>query len=224
MTHPAFEYPPLLCAGDHMSLDEFLDRWHRMPGLRFAELIDKTVYMPSPVSNAHMGHDSHIQLLCGYYAARTRGVKAGTNGTWIMTASSAPQPDCSLFIRPEFGGRSTVRNNLSVGVPEFVSEICRSSRAYDLGPKLALYQLAGVDEYLAVLDEERRLEWRVLVDGSFQFIEAVEGIYRSRVFPGFWVDETAFWNDDSEALLRTLEQGIASHEHADFLKTLQPIQ
>lgn len=207
-----------------MSLDEFLDRWNRMPELKFAELIDGTVYMPSPVYNAHMRRDNRIQLLCGYYAACTPGTDAGTNGTWLMPSGAAPQPDCSLYIMPEFGGRSSVKNGLTVGVPEFVSEICHSSRSYDLGPKLALYQSAAVNEYLAVLDEERRFEWRTLREGSFHLMEPDSGIYRSLIFPGLWIDEAAFWNDDSAALLQTLDQGIASPEHADFLKTLQLIK
>ena len=221
MTHPAWNYPPLLRPGDRMSLDEFLDRWNRMPELKCAELIDGTVYMPSPVSKDCWLDDSRIQGICSYYAWRTPGTESGTNGTWLLPSDAAPQPDCSLSIAPQHGGRSTVRNGLAAGVPEFVSEICYSSRAYDLGPKLALYQSAGVNEYLAVLVEERRFEWRVLVNGSFQLLEPEAGTYRSRIFPGLWINDAAFWNDGSEALLKTLDEGIASQTHQDFARILQ---
>jgi hypothetical protein len=191
-----------------------------MPELKSAELIDGVVHTASPVSRAHWHADGLIQALCGYYCLRTPGTEAGPNGTWLMTSSSAPQPDCVISIRPEFGGRATVRGGLSVGVPELVAEICYSSRSYDLGPKLGLYQSAGVNEYAAVLVEERRIEWRMLIDGSYQLLEAVDGVYRSQVLPGLWIDSSAFWNDDSAALLGTLEQGLASREHSEFVQSL----
>ena len=220
MTHPSWIYPQLISPGDHMPLEEFLDRWNQMPDLKRAELIEGTVYMPSPVSLRHMQWDNCIQALCGIYRLRTRGTQAGTNGTWLMNNSSAPQPDCSISILPEFGGRSTVKGGLALGAPEFVAEICHSSRAYDLGPKLALYQSAGVDEYLAVLVEERRFEWRVLVKGSYELLAPGKvGIYRSRILPGLWLDSSAFWNESPE-LLQTLERGLASPEHAAFVARL----
>ena len=224
MTHPAWIHSPLLSPGDHMTLEEFLDRWNQMPDLKRAELIEGTVYMPSPVSLRHMSLDSRVQGLCSLYAMQTRGLQAGTNGTWLMAKSSAPQPDCSICILPEFGGRLTVKDGLASGTPEFVAEVCHSSRAYDLGPKLALYQSAGVDEYLAVLVEGRRFEWRVLVNGSYELLTPDAGVYRSRTLPGLWIDSTAFWNDDSPVLLQTLEQGLASQEHADFVARLAQAQ
>lgn len=221
MTHPAWIYPSLIRPGDRMSLDEFIERWNQMPELKFAELIDGTVYMPSPVSLVHSAWDSLIQGLGGMYRLRTPGTQSLTNSTWLMNASSAPQPDLSIRIPPEFGGRSSLKGSLAAGVPEFVAEICHSSRAYDLGPKLALYQSAGVDEYLAILVEERRFEWRVLSDGSYELMKDDAGVYRSRVLPGLWIDAHAFWNDDSTTLLQTLEQGIASKEHQDFVARLE---
>ena len=221
MTHFASIEPLLIRPGDRMPLEEFLERWRQLPGLKFAELIDGVVYMPSTVSREHMSRDSRFQGLCAVYVYWTPGTESGINGTWRMTPSSAPQPDCSLSILPEFGGRSTTREGLAAGVPEFVAEICYSSRAYDLGPKLALYQSAGVDEYLAILLEERRFEWRILVNGSYQILDDKAGVFRSRVLPGFWIDSNAYWNGDSKKLIQTLDQGLASQEHADFAARLQ---
>lgn len=221
MTHPAWNYSPLRHPGDHMSLDEFLDRWNRMPDLKFAELTDGAVYLPLPVSKDHGFYDSRIQAFCGYYAMRTLGTESGTNGNWLVPSDAAPQPDCAISIAPEYGGRCTVGEGLAAGVPEMVSEICHSSRAYNLGPKLALYQSAGVNGHLAVLVEERRFEWRMLVNGSYQLLDSDANVYRSRIFPGLWINEFAFWKDDSETLLKTLEQGLATREHQTFVESLQ---
>jgi hypothetical protein len=223
MTHLAWIHPQLIRPGDRMSPSEFLERWEQMPGLKFAELIDGVVYMPSPISLVHANWDGLIQSVCGMYRLRTPGTQMLTNSTWLMTATGAPQPDCSIRILPEFGGRSSERDGLASGAPEFVAEICHSSRAYDLGPKLALYQSAGVNEYLAVLVEERRFEWRILVNGSYELMQDDHGIHRSVILPGLWIDSTAFWSEDSDRVLQTLEQGLASHEHQDFVARLKQL-
>ncbi len=223
MTSSLLNYAPLIRPGDQMSLEEFLERWEQMPDLKFAELIEGTVYMPSAVFLAHMRLDSRMQGLCSVYCMKTLGTESGTNGTWLMTGS-APQPDCAIRILPEFGGHTTVKGGLVSGPPEFVVEICHSSRAYDLGPKLSLYQTAGVPEYLAILVEEGRSEWRMLVNGSYQLMTPDAGVYRSKVFPGFWFNSTAFWNEDAAALLQTLEAGLASQEHQDFVARLAQVK
>lgn len=45
--------PQLFEPGDRMGREEFISRWERMPELKFAELIDGVVYVPSPVSIPH---------------------------------------------------------------------------------------------------------------------------------------------------------------------------
>ena len=130
---------------------------------------------------------------------------------------SAPQPDMALRIKPDFGGQSKGAEKYLAGAPEFVAEVCGSSRSYDLGPKLELYERAGVCEYLAVLLEERRLEWRALRGGAFQLVTPREaGVFRSGVLPGLWLDEPAFWRNDIPGALACLEEGLASEEFLRF--------
>ena len=78
----------------------------------------------------------------GGYAGRTGFVSAVAIATWLME-ESAPQPDTALRIRPEFG-QSTVKEKLAANAPEFVAEVCESSRSYDLGAKLKVYERSGV--------------------------------------------------------------------------------
>lgn len=216
MTHLVHVDPLLFEAGDRFGREEFLERWERMPALKFAELIDGVVYLPSPVSIEHARRDHILQVWTGLYASHSGVVEVLANGTWLM-AESAPQPDVALRLRPECGGQSRDTGKYPVGAPEFVAEVCGSTRSYDLGPKLALYERAGVGEYLAVLLEERRLEWRVLRDSRFELIPTEStGIRRSLVFPGLWLDEMAFWRNDVPGVLAVLEQGIHSSEFATF--------
>lgn len=222
MTRLLHTDPLLFEPGDRMSREEFLDRWERMPELKNAELIDGIVYMPAPVSLAHGRKDGLFHAVLGVYAAKTPGCEF-LPATTRMLLESAPQPDAVLRILPEYGGRSGVRGKFASGSPELAAEVVVSSRSYDLGPKLALYQRAEVPEYLAALNEEQRIEWRVLERGSYRLIQPDSaGIFRSQIFPGLWLDSAAFWKQDGTRLLTVLEQGLASEEHVRFLERLKP--
>src|SRR5258708_37181312 len=99
--------PRLFEPGDRLSLDEFLDRWDKMPDLKFAELIDGVVYMPSPVSVDHSWRDSHFHLFLATYALRSASYQTLPNATWVMLGA-APQPDIALRLLPQFEGKSTI--------------------------------------------------------------------------------------------------------------------
>ncbi|MGI8741688.1 MAG: Uma2 family endonuclease [Bryobacteraceae bacterium] len=222
MTRLLHTDPLLFEAGDHMPREEFLDRWERMPELKNAELIDGVVYMPSPVSLAHGDSDGFLLGVLIFYAWRTPGCRFTPNTTWLML-ESAPQPDGVLRILPEYGGRTGVRDKLASGSPELVAEVVVSSRSYDLGPKLALYQRAGVPEYIAALNEEQRIEWRIFERGSYRMMQPdPDGVSRSRIFPGLWLDSVAYWAENTTRLLSVLEEGLASEEHQRFVEQLRP--
>ena len=199
--------PLLFESGDRLSREEFLARWEQMPALKKAELIDGVVYMPSPVSLTHSVFDTLVQMVLSVYAARTPGCEPLSNATWLML-ESAPQPDACLCWRPASGEIQTTKG-LATGSPHLVVEVAVSSRSYDLGPKLALYQRAEVPEYVALLVEEQRIEWRVLENGSYRLMPPdADGVFRSKVFPGLWLDSAAFWRKDRNKLLAVLEQGL----------------
>lgn len=176
--------------------------------------------MPSPVSYAHGRLDNRISLWLGYYAQATAGCQAGSNTTWLM-AGSVPQPDVYLRIAPEYGGQSSIERSFGAGAPELAVEICVTSTQLDLGPKLALYQRAGVREYITVELFGERLIWRVLENGVYvaQSVPS-DGILKSQVFPGLWLDLAAFWADDGAKMLAVLNQGLASEQHRQFVARL----
>ena len=211
--------PPLV-AGDVLTRDEFLARWEALPELRRAELIGGVVYMPSPLSWEHGTIDNHVSTWVGVYSASTPGCEAGNNATWLML-QDAPQPDTSLRIREESGGQSRREGRFVRGAPEFAAEVCVSSAAYDLHQKLDLYRAAGVREYLTVLVHEREVRWHVLIAGSYQLLPVgPDGVIRSTVFPGLWLQVEALLGGDMQRVLATLAQGIASPEHTAFVDRL----
>ena len=199
-----------------MDRREFLARWDVDPYLKRAELIEGVVYLPSPVSLPHNTLDGLTQAWISFYWARTPGCQMLPNTTWILLESS-PQPDLALRRLPEAGGLSgnTEDGKYPVGPPELVVEVCRSSRSYDLGPKLALYRRAGVPEYLAVLAEEKRVEWRVLEGDRYVLLAADrDGFLKSRIFPGLWLDSAALFAEDLPAMIAAIERGLENEKRA----------
>ena len=214
------EAVPELVRGDFLSLEEFLRRWEAMPHVKCAELIRGVVYMPSPLSRAHGVMDNNVAAWLAVYRAATPGCESASNATWIME-ENAPQPDTSLWLLPECGGQARMRGPLLEGTPEFLAEVCLSSTAYDLHQKLEVYQDHGVLEYLAVLMRERQIRWHRLVNGRFEVVPPpADGVYRSAVFPGLWLDAAALLAGDLSRVLAVLQQGIQSPEHAAFVQQL----
>jgi len=211
---------PQLLPGQRLTLDEFLRRWEAMPELKRAELIDGIVYMPSPVGRSHSSHELKMAMWIGAYESATPGTEGASNPT-VLLLGNAPQPDVFLRILAEYGGQSRTEGELAAGPPELAVEVCATSKAYDLGPKLKLYERAGVREHLTLILKPAQVIWRELVDGKYVLFEAdPDGILRSRVFPGLWLDSAAAIAGDGARVLAVLQQGLASPEHAEFVRTL----
>jgi Uma2 family endonuclease len=213
------DIPPLV-AGDVLTQEEFLRRYEAMPHLNKAELIGGIVYMPSPVSVEHGETDQPLAGCLSVYVANTPGCKGGCNTTWLMLGD-APQPDDHLRILPECGGQSRVAGRLGQGAPELLAEISLSSTSYDMHQKLDLYLSAGVLEYLVVLLEEREVRWLRRAAGTYQPLPADEqGVVRSVTFPGLWLNTAALLRGDVAQVLATLNLGLQSREHAEFVEYL----
>ena len=212
--------PPELITGQRVTVDEFLRRWEDLPHLNDAELIDGVVYVPSPLSRDHGDRDKRIIWWLTQYADATPGCACGNNVTWLML-DSAPQPDAFLRILPGYGGQSRDEGKYCAGGPELVVEICLTSTEVDFGPKLDLYQRAGVREYVTIEIFGKRIVWRVLEEGVYGPQKApADGILRSRVFPGLWLDVAAFWDDNGPKMLPTLNAGLSTEDHQRFVDAL----
>jgi Uma2 family endonuclease len=213
--------PPRLRDGDRLTRDEFLRRWEQMPDLKRAELIDGIVHMPSPVSDTHDDFHSRLFAWLTYYVTATPGCRTGAEGTWMMSEDSVPQPDLTLRIRPEFGGQSRVDRDYAAGAPELIVEISHTTSAKDKGAKLRLYERSGVLEYLTVTPSKQQIVWRDLVDGKYREIAPdADGYLRSRVFPGLWLNLAALWEGDLPGLAATVQQGVATPQHSEFVERL----
>jgi Uma2 family endonuclease len=211
--------------GDRLSPEEFLRRYEAMPELKKAELIEGVVYAPSPVRvDAHA--DPHFDFVgwASFYRAHTVGVRGGDNATVrLRLGRNIPQPDAHLRLLPEYGGRSRVGpDRYLVGSPEWIGEVAASSASYDLHDKLAAYERNEVQEYVVWRVLDRDVDWFILRAGKFRRLPlSSEGYYKSRVFPGLWLDVKALVKGKLAAVLKVLQKGLATPEYQRFVERLK---
>jgi Uma2 family endonuclease len=209
--------------GDHLTAEEFLERYSAMPDLKKAELIEGRVYVAPPVSHAE-DSKPHLQMagLLSLYIASTPGVDGGDNGTVRFDAENILQPDLTLLIKPGCGGQTLLQaDNIVTGAPELVVEIAASSVGTDLFEKKALYARCGTREYVVWQTRNGKIDHWILRGKEFAPLVASDGIFQSENFPGLWIDADALVTGDLAKALKTVQQGIASPEHATFISLLQ---
>jgi Uma2 family endonuclease len=214
---------PPLENGERLTRAEFERRYEAMPELKKAELIEGEVYMPSPVRQRFHGRQhAHLGFWLSAYEGRTPGVEVGDNSTVQLDLDNMPQPDCLLFIQPEHGGRVHIGERGYIeGAPELVGEVTSSSTSYDLGKKLNAYRRNGVREYVVWRALDRQIDWYLQRDERFELLSpSSDGILRSSVFPGLWLDPAALIRGDVYAVLAVVQQGLNSTEHAEFVTQL----
>ncbi len=155
------------------------------------------------------------------YAHATTGVEALDNATTILGEDSEPQPDLALRILSQYGGSSHESpEDYVIGPPELVVEIAHSGRAIDMHQKRRDYQQAGVREYVVLCVEEPEFHWFGFRRAG-PIVPDSKGVYRSRVFPGLWIDAPALLADKRTRIVAVLRRGLASPDHAAFVRRLQ---
>jgi Uma2 family endonuclease len=190
-----------------------------MPHVKKAELIEGTVYVPSPVrAEKHAEPHGQLTTWLGVYASETPGVRCFDNSTVRLDLDNEPQPDLTLIRMPDKGGQARLSaDDYIEGAPELVVEIAGSSRAYDLHQKKGAYRRNGVREYLAWVTSENCVLWWELREGEYHEIPPTpDGVIQSGIFPGLWLDAGALLRGDMRAVLAALRRGLESHEHGAF--------
>ncbi len=214
---------PPLENGDRLSRVEFERRYHAMPQLQKAELIEGTVYMPAALRfKSHGQPHSWIMGWLMMYAAMTPGVLLGDAPTVRLDLDNEPQPDAVLLISPETGGQSRLSDDDYIeGAPELVVEIAASSVAIDLYAKKTAYCRNGVQEYIVWQVLDQKLDWFYLESGQYMNLTVeADGILRSRVFPGLWLTIEDLLAGNLQQVLSVVQDGTRSHSHTEFIQTL----
>ena len=106
--------------------------------------------------------------------------------------------------------------------PELIAEISASTVSIDLGAKKNAYERNGVQEYLVwrVLDEA--IDWFVLRDGHYvELLPDEDGITRSQIFPGLWLDRAALIQGDTKRVRSIVNKGLLSKTYLQFVQSLE---
>lgn len=216
---------PILENGDKLTRAEFERRYHTMPNLKKAELIEGIVYfMASPLRiTQHGAPHAQIMTWLGNYWSVTPNLQLGDNCTVRLDLDNEPQPDALLRIA--IGGRSTISEDGYVeGAPELIVEIAASTVSLDLHQKLNVYRRNQIQEYLVWRVYDRQFDWFKLTNGEYIQIEPnPEGVICSQIFPGLWLDKTALLGGDLAKVLAILQQGLATPDHQELIKKIAAI-
>ena len=213
--------PRVLIEGQRLDQPTFHALYEAMPPGTRAELIGGVVSMPSPVGRAHGRAQIPVIVWLDYYAENTPGVEVLDNATTILGWKSEPQPDVMLRVKPRWGGRTQDQKGFVRGAPELVVEVAKATRYVDLGPKLADYEQAGVVEYIVRALKPDEILWFEQKQGALVRKEAdADGLFRSAVFSGLWLDSKALLKGDRRRLRAVVDLGCAAPEHAAFVARL----
>lgn len=219
------EHPPRLENGDHLTAREFLRRYEGMPEVKKAELVGGIVYMASPIRvDQHGEPDGLIQTWLGTFSIGTPGVKHAANSTVRLGADDVLQPDAFLRIVAEYGGAARIDpKGYLTGPPEFAVEVAASSVSIDTREKLNSYRRAGVREYLVWRTQEKAVDWWTLEGDDYVLLpREADGLIKSRVFAGLWLDTKSLLERNGSAVMLRLQEGLKSPEHKAFVESLQP--
>jgi Uma2 family endonuclease len=216
---------PPLENGDRLSRAEFERRYEAMTHLKKAELIEGIVYVPSPVRLRHHGRpQAHLIHWLVDYEVATPGTIVAGNTSVRLDLKNEPQPGAVLLIDPDHGGQARISDDDYVEEsPELVAEVAASTASYDLNTKLEVYRRNGVREYLVWRVRDRQVDWFALRRRNYVRLGLDRsGLYRSKVFPGLWLDPAALVRGDIPAVQVVLQRGLATRAHADFVARLNP--
>lgn len=209
---PQPDQPLPLEPGDHLTRAEFERRYHAMPNVKKAELIEGVVYMPSPVRHKNHGKP-HGQIMgwLAVYSATTPNIELSDNVTVRLDQDNEPQPDGVLRIDEAHGGRSRVtEDDYLEGAPELIVEVASSSASYDLREKLNVYRRNGVQEYIVWRVYDAQIDWFSLQDEQYVLLQSDEnGIIESHIFPGLRLNVAAMLNGDLAKVLADLSKPVA---------------
>jgi len=188
-----------------MTYEEFLE-WADEDTL--AEWVDGEVIMLSPASDWHQDIGNFLSALLRFYVEAHELGKVIVAPFQMKTGLNLPgrEPDI-IFIARENLGR--LKETHIDGPADLVVEIISpSSRARDRGDKFYEYEQGGVREYWLIDPLRKQAEfYRLGSDGIYRLVSVGEdGIFRSEVLSGLWLNVSWLWQEPLPPLLSVLKE------------------
>lgn len=103
-----------------------------------------------------------------------------------------------------------------------MAEVAASSVSLDLHAKLHVYRRNGVREYVVWRVDDQAIDWFVLREGRYEPMRlGPDGVYRSEVFPGLWLDAAALLRGDLLRVFQVVQEGLAGGDYKAFVARLR---
>jgi Uma2 family endonuclease len=173
-----------------MSFKEFLRKYDS----QHAEWVNGEAVMMAAVSNVHADLAGFLQGILRHYAEAHHAGEVLAEPFVMKTGAKLPgrSPDI-LFIAGK--NRNRLKKTYLEGPADLVVEIISpESRVTDRGEKYYEYEQGGVREYWLLDPLRKKAEFYQLGrDGTYQLAEVEQGIYRSLVLKGLWIEVTWLW-------------------------------
>ena len=191
--------PPLV-AGQRLDQPTFHERYEAMPPETRAELVGGVVYMPSPHAVTITARPSRI--VSGWlfhYQRYTPGVDGGDDAHRQARSAAA-----SLSRTAIFASRRSWADRVDVDDEGYHHRRTRAGRRdRPLQPRVRPGREEGrlrAGRRLGIRGRRarpRRVHWFIRRDDRFEDLPpGPDGVYRSEVFPGLWLDPEALFAED----------------------------
>jgi Uma2 family endonuclease len=163
-----------------------------------SDLIEGVFVMASPASFVHSELQAFLlTTMRNFVNQHNRGVVLGENSAYRLNEDNVYQPDVSFLAheRMSLAGEVYVE-----GAPDLAVEVLSpSSRRYDLVEKRVNYARFGVREYWVVDPIERTATVYELLQQEWVPVRAEDGVLRSRVLDGFWLQLAWLFPEPAQA-------------------------
>lgn len=169
-----------------------------------AEWVNGEVIPMSPASNRHQNvSDFLTAILRIYVESKKLGIIRSAPYLMRLNAHTAREPDL-LFLLNE--NQDRLLPTYLDGPADLAIEIVSpDSLGRDRGDKFAEYEHAGISEYWLIDPIRQQAEFYQLVNHHYQTINLIDGIYHSKILPGFQLEESWLWQDPLPNILDILK-------------------
>jgi Uma2 family endonuclease len=214
---------PRLIDGERLSRAVFEERFDAHPDQKVAELLEGVVRLTNDGRFFPATCRADLTALFGSYAAVTPHVLVGAHSSLLLDDENELQPDHSVLIRRENGGRGVLDSAGCLrSAPELAAYVVSPEFAELTAKRKRVLHRFGASELVFWYVNVGTLEWFVRrANGYDRLPPDADGLLKSVTFPGLWLDPAALVRRDLPAVLAALTRGLATPEHAAFVERLR---
>lgn len=141
----------------------------------------------------------------------------------VQLGNHTVYPDFMIMINagPKKQAEVDFEKNCFIGPPNFILEIFSKDDVGRFQQRKALFETAGVQEYLVMDENLSAIQWNCLRNGKYRLLKSdTKGVLKSEHLPGLWIPLEAlktrnFWN-----IMAAIDQGVTRKEHHVMMQSI----